>query len=145
MKALSVILSAGSDIDVTAAYEAAGKAHGNMTAAQAQIKAAAEMFPEVDMEIQVEYANKRLEATTAIFEATQLLLTLDTAGATAKIDIANAAEQEAAALASKIPAYPSEPIATYYINHTASLSKEYEEAREKAANADAFLRNYLGV
>ena len=145
MKEIARTLSAGSDIDVTAAHEAAAKAHSNMTAAQAQLQAAAELFHEADMESQLAYANMRLKATKDVYEATQYLQALDVERASVKIADANAAEQEAAALALKIPAYPSEPIATYYINRTASLTAEYEEAREKAANADAFLRNYLGT
>ncbi|MCL1797231.1 MAG: hypothetical protein FWG24_02795 [Eggerthellaceae bacterium] len=97
-----------------------------------------------DLELQINYVNKRVEAMQCAIASNDAILAQDRPTAEAQNAAYNKADDEAAQLARDLPNVPTEPIALAHQTNTENLRDTYADVRLKASMADAFLRDYLG-
>lgn len=109
-----------------------------------QVEGVAAAYPGIDVSVQQEYLQTRLEAQQHALASGEAMLNEDTAVATSENEACNKAETQAAQLAESLPSDPADPAVKAYAAVTDEPAKAYEEARSQAAAADAFLRDYLG-
>lgn len=97
----------------------------------------------VDLSAYLSYLDKRIEALGYAVASNDALLARDTATAVEQNDAYNAADKEAAAIASTLPANPGQPVLDALEERLADPIETYEAARGQASTSDAFLRDYF--
>ena len=101
-------------------------------------------YPAANWTTMLEYVQLRMTASTAAADGNQALLDGEKQRADANTANANAAEDQAAALAQDFAEDPTQPIMDAYQAQQRDHLATYEEARTRAAHADAALRAYEG-
>ncbi|MDR1183250.1 MAG: hypothetical protein LBK67_00455 [Coriobacteriales bacterium] len=121
------------------------QAFDKLTLAEEMLATTVTTFPTVDVQLLSDY----LEAKKA---SAELALASDNAFLEGDYDTANirneefiAQDAEAVRLAAAIPSDPLSMVVTAYEKAVGQLREEYKEVRSNAADADAYLRAYLGV
>ena len=105
---------------------------------------AATGFPEVDFGPYLEYCDEKYAALQISKRADQAYLAGRLAEANTLSEQYNAAEKALAVKAASLPASPAELIAAAYERHAAEATEDYFDARAKATEADARLREAAG-
>ena len=106
---------------------------------------ASALYPKADFSAYTSYLDKRVEAQGYAIASNDALASKDTATATDQNDRYNRADEEAAALAEKLPDDPIEVLSTLFENDAQEDRAAYGEAQVAARAADAFISDYLGA
>lgn len=131
--------------NVNQALSLNAQALADLTSAKDKLGDASDAFPEVDFTTLVGYADAKTTALGYATAADQAYLAGDTATSDAQIALYDTADQQAVQYAAKLPSDPAQIILGAYDKATATLRKTYVEARQQASDADAAVRNYLGI
>lgn len=99
---------------------------------------------EADFSVLESYIAKRQESITYAIASDEAIYLQDKATAEQNNELYNTADAEAASIAAKLPKDASDPISDAYEAATQQTRETYLSARSRAAQADAFIRDYLG-
>lgn len=105
---------------------------------------AQDAYPGLDIQGYIDYADKRLSAQKAALSSDQAYLDRNKEALEEENERYNALEAEAAALAQDLTEDPQVIVAEKYRVAIEKNKESYEAERQKAGNADTFLRDYLG-
>ncbi len=130
--------------NVQASMEKSNDALALLNSAADHIVAAQNAYPNLDLGSYLAYVNKRIESQQAALSSDQAYLDRDKKLLEQENERYNALESEAADLAKELDGDPAATVEALYRDALAEPVERYEDARLKAANADAFLRDYLG-
>jgi hypothetical protein len=132
---------------VTASKELTNQAIAKLNESKGLFEEAQEAFPEAGLGPFVEYIDARI----ALLQQSVTIDETWLAGGDDNIEKANellvayaAEEEKVSALAEELPSSETEPIAAAYAEMTEGAEERYFEARERAIEADARLRELLG-
>lgn len=121
-------------------------------AAQAAFNDAADLigraqaaYPGLDLAPFSAYLEKRAQAQVAALAADQAYLDRDKKALKKQNARYNKLEEQAATLAQDLGGNPTEAVVQLYSGSIGAEKQAYEAERQKAGNADAFLRDYLGT
>lgn len=129
---------------VTKSSELTDKARENIVKAKELFSEAATGFPEVDLEGYVEYCDAKLDALEISKQADEAWLAGKPAEANTLGEKYNEAEKELVERAKELPSSPAEAIAEAYEELAGEATEAYFEARTRATEADAYLREVAG-
>jgi hypothetical protein len=102
-------------------------------------------FPDADLTIFKEYLNAKMTSVQLALESDEAFLAGDYETASIKNEEFVIKDAEAVEHAASIPSDLLDPIVSVYEELTKQLRDNYKAVRSQAADADAFLRAYLGV
>jgi len=131
--------------NVSQALNLNNQALADLTDAKARITEASQAFPDADFSTLQSYIDSKMKALGYASAADQAFLDGDTATVDAQTALYTAEDANAVAFAQKLPTDPSQIILGAYDKVTAAPRKSYVEARQQAADAEAAVRNYLGI
>ncbi len=103
------------------------------------------LYPKADFSAYTSYLDKRIEAQGYAIASNDALASKDTATATEQNDWYNRADEEAAALAEKLPDDPIAVVSDLFESDAEDDRASYGEAQVAARAADAFISDYLGA
>jgi hypothetical protein len=129
---------------VTRSAELTRESNGKVTEAKALFSEAATGFPEADLSMYIEYCDAKLAALLISKEADEAFLGNRPAEANTLSNRFNEAEKELAEKARELPDSPAEPIAAAYEALAGGATDAYFQARARATEADARLREADG-
>ena len=112
--------------------------------ASAKLDEASGLYPEADFSVLREYIAKRIEQNGFAVQSDQAIYVQDKATAESFNEEYNRADTEAVDLASRLPEKPAQPILDAFQENVEEERALYFEARQRAAESDAFIREYLG-
>lgn len=112
--------------------------------ASAKLDEASGLYPEADFSVLREYIAKRIEQNGFAVQSDQAIYVQDKATAESFNEEYNRADTEAVDLASRLPEKPAQPILDAFQEDVEEERALYFEARQRAAESDAFIREYLG-
>lgn len=141
----SQMIGEGGTDAINASKEKTQQALDGFSNAQQALTDFANANPDIQVDDQLSYVSKRIEAMEHALASDEALLQRDVALAQSENDAYNAADQEAASLAAALPSDPEQPVLDDFQKRIESLVEAYENARGQASSADAFLRDYLGA
>lgn len=130
--------------NVQASKDKTNEALAALEQARAELTAAQNVLPAVDVSAYSTYIDKRAEAFGYAIASDDAFLARNKEEAVAQNDAYNKADAEAAELAKDLPDVPSAIAQSAYEAEVEELSKTYATARSQAATADAFILDYLG-
>jgi hypothetical protein len=145
MRSAVEVVDEGGNGAVSEAVEYNRAAQEKILAAQAALATASELFPEVDFSSLTDYLTAKKDSVALAIASDEAVLENDFDAANSINDDFVAKDGEAVALAGMIPEDPMSLIVSAYDASTETLKTSYREARDRATDADAFLRAYLGV
>jgi hypothetical protein len=145
MRSAVEVVNEGGNGAVSEAVEFNRAAQDKIIQAEAAIAAASQLFPEVDFSTITNYLTAKKESVALAIASDEALLDDDVDYANSLNDEFVAKDGEAVELAGLIPEDPTSLIVSAYDTATRDLKAAYREARDRAADADAFLRAYVGV
>jgi len=125
---------------VTKSGELTREAETKVREAKDLFSQATTAFPEADLSAYIEYCDAKLASLDLSKQADQAFLAGQPAQANTLSDRFNAAERELAAKAAELPASPAVPIAAAYEELAQEATELYFQARARATEADARLR-----
>lgn len=129
---------------VTRSAELTRQSNGKATEAKALFSEAATGFPEADLSMYIEYTEAKLAALAISKQADEAFLGNRLAEANKLGDRFNVAEKALAEKAKELPDTPAEPIAAAYQKLAGAATESYFQARARATEADARLREADG-
>jgi len=129
---------------VTRSAELTRESNDKVTQASDLFSQAATGFPEADLSMYVEYAEQKAAALAISMQADEAFLANRPAEANTLGDRFNEAEKELAEKARELPDSPAEPIAAAYEDLAGTATESYFQARARATEADARLREADG-
>ncbi|ANE23357.1 hypothetical protein AAY81_09930 [Denitrobacterium detoxificans] len=129
--------------NVTASMALSKEAIDYYQQALLSISAASKLVPSANLQAYLNYANTALSAEQEAVESDEAILLQDKSTAENHNDSANTYTNAASRIAETFPSSPSQPIIDAYNQDTQQLWSDYEQARSTAAQADAYLRDYL--
>lgn len=129
---------------VTRSAELTRQSNAKVTEAKALFSEAATAFPEADLSMYIVYTDAKLAALLISKQADEAFLGGRPAEANTLGEKFNDAEKALAEQASELPASPAVPIATAYEELAAGPTEAYFQARARATEADARLREAGG-
>jgi hypothetical protein len=154
----SLIVEADTDMRAAAGVVAGGDASAvaisrdynvgaldKLGSAREALVAATEALSEVDLGVLLNYLDAKVVSAEIALASDEAFLAGDYDLAYAKNDEFIAKDAEVVALAEQIPAEPLNLVVTAYEAATKQPREEYQTARSQAADADVYLRAYLGV
>lgn len=103
------------------------------------------LYPKADFSAYTSYLNKRIEAQGYAIASNDALASKDTATAVEQNDLYTRADEEATALAEKLPEDPIAALSDLFETDTQDDRDAYGEAQVAARAADAFISDYLGT
>lgn len=112
--------------------------------ASAKLDEVSGLYPEADFSVLREYIAKRIEQNGFAVQSDQAIYVQDKATAESFNEEYNRADTEAVDLASRLPEKPAQPILDAFQEDVEEERALYFEARQRAAESDAFIREYLG-
>lgn len=112
--------------------------------ASAKLDEASGLYPGADFSVLKEYIAKRIEQNGFAVQSDQAIYIQDKATAESFNEEYNRADAEAVDLASRLPKKPAQPILDAFQKNVEEERSLYFEARQRAAESDAFIREYLG-
>ncbi|MDR2671809.1 MAG: hypothetical protein LBC35_00610 [Coriobacteriales bacterium] len=145
MRVAAELSKAGGYYDVMAAVDANTGVLELLTQANDLMLQAIDAFPEVDFEVINTYLALKMDSVRLAIESDQALLDADLETAYAKNVEFSQKDAAVVAAASRIPAESLSLITTAYDKVTAESKQLYDSARGNAADADVFVREYVGV
>lgn len=128
---------------ITRSTELSNEASSLFSDVRTTMEALAQEDAEVDLNAQIAYLDKRIEALGYAVASNDALLAHDTAAAVEQNDAYNAADKEATSLAAALPIDPGQPVLDVLEARLADPIEAYEAARGQASTSDAFLRDYF--
>ncbi len=131
--------------NIAASSEKANEAIDLFSKALDSFTSASLLYPKADFSAYTSYLNKRIEAQGYAIASNDALASKDTATATEQNDWYNRAEEEATALAEKLPEDPIAVLSDLFERDTEDDRSAYDEAQIAARAADAFISDYLGA
>lgn len=131
--------------NMTQALSLNSQALEQLTSARGKLDDAANAFPEADFTLLYDYIDAKAAAIGYAQAAEQAYLDGDTAKVEEQTALYDTADATAVQAAAALPSNPDQLILNAYDQLTASPRKAYVEARQQASEADAVLRNYLGI
>lgn len=134
-----------SEETVTASLGKTREALDDLITAAASFQSAEADYPGLDLSPYLTYVNKRVESQQAAEAADLAYLDRNKEELAAQNDRYNALEVEAADLAKQLEGDPELIVADRFYAAVAVDAETYDAERLKAGNADAFLRDYLGM
>lgn len=117
----------------------------DLSSAKEKLGDVSDAFSEVDLTSLEGYVDAKTTALGYAAAADRAYLSGDTSTSAAQIALYDTADQQAVGYAAKLPSDPAQIILGAYDKATAPLRKTYVEARQQASDADAAVRNYLGI
>lgn len=145
LRATTELAGSGNYLDIQEAIARNGVVLVNLQQAHALLTQASETFPEADYTVIFEYLTLKTESVQLAIEADQALFDGD-------VDLYNTKNAEfgskdAAVVeaAGRISATPLTLITDAYEKSTADIRALYDSARANAAEADGYIREYVGV
>ena len=99
--------------------------------------------PDLNLEAQEEYVKTRAKSLAFAIETSDALLQGNKTLAAAKNDQYNAADKEAAEIASTLPLSAAKTVDDAFEKEMASCLEKYDAARQKVITADSHVREYL--
>ncbi|MDR1422593.1 MAG: hypothetical protein LBI64_07005, partial [Coriobacteriales bacterium] len=120
-------------------------ADDKLTQAQEAIARASELLPEADFSSIVNYLTAKRESVALAIASDEALLADDIAGANRLNDEFVSKDAQVVELATLIPEEPISLIVNAYDEATSEVRTAYHTARDLAADADAFLRAFVGT
>lgn len=102
------------------------------------------LYPEADFSVLRDYIAKRIEQNGFAVQSDQAIYVQDKATAESFNKEYNRADAEAVDLVSRLPEKPAQPILDAFRENVEEERSLYFEARQRAAESDAFIREYLG-
>lgn len=131
--------------NVRASMEKTAEAQSGFSQAKQSIEEVAELYEGVDVQPFIDYVGLRLEAQSWALVSDQAVLDRDKQAAAEANDAYNAVDARAAELMTQQPDEPADLVARAYESASEGYFSSYEAERTRAADADAFLRDYLGT
>jgi hypothetical protein len=116
-----------------------------LTQVQEKFDQAVVAFPGLNLTVLTNYLVVKQASAELALASDDALLNGDRAEANAKNDEFIAKDAEAVELAALMPSSPMSLLVAIYDETTQQLREDYTALRTQAADADAFLRDYLGV
>lgn len=141
----SALMKTMSKTTVRESMDKTNAAMASFYEAQSLLGKATDSYPGLDLSPFEKYLSKRLEAQSVALEADQAYLDRDKTALKKKNNSYNQLEEESAELAQKLEKNPEELVVEKYRAAVEDKKKAYDADRLKAANADTFLRDYLGT
>lgn len=141
----SALMKTMSKTTVRESMDKTNAAMASFYEAQSLLGKATDSYPGLDLSPFEKYLSKRLEAQSVALEADQAYLDRDKTALKKKNNSYNQLEEESAELAQKLEKNPEELVVEKYRAAVEDKKKAYDAERLKAANADTFLRDYLGT
>jgi hypothetical protein len=121
------------------------QAFDKLVLADEALVAAGELFPAADIGTLRAYLNAKRESVELALASDDALLVGEYYLASTKNEEFIAKDAEAVGLAANIPSDPLSLIFAAYEEATSQLREDYKITRSQAADADVYLRTYLGV
>lgn len=129
---------------LTESINLSSEAQNLFSSALSQIQNAQFIAPQADLAAASEYVSLRIDALSYAIASNEALIAFNKEEATAQNDAYNELDARAVELAESLPDDPSAPIREVYEENVREAQNDYADARDTAATADAFLRDYLG-
>jgi hypothetical protein len=142
--AVEAVIVGGSDA-VSQSFDYNQAAVEKLTQAEEKLASASATFTGVDLKALTDYLVVKKASAELALASDQAFLDGYVGEANALNDEFIAKDAEAVELAAKLPPDPMTPLRTAYDEAVKQLREDYTEVRSRAADADAFLRAYLGV
>lgn len=139
----ALLVTDTTDENVEASKELTESALEELSLAREQLELAENSF-DIDLSAYFSYIDKREEALNCAIASDDALLEDDSEEAQAQNDAYNEADEEAASLAEALPEDPSAYVEEVYEDLVEESEEDYDDARSRAATADAFISDYLG-
>ncbi|MCR5846038.1 MAG: hypothetical protein K6G78_05650 [bacterium] len=121
------------------------KAQSKLKSASEALSKAKQCYPSADFSVLENYLDHKTKAASYAMATDEAIQKADTTEAKKQNKLFEAEEAKAAEAASKLPKNILQPILDAFENNTLNLRAQYNEARQRAAEADVVLRDYLGV
>ena len=131
--------------NVRASIEMTNEAQSGFSQARQSIAKVPTLYEGVDVQVFLDYIDLRLEAQEWALASDQAVLYRDKETAASANNAYNEVDAQAAELIKQQDAEPAELVEHLYEEKSAPLFSSYEAERARAADADAFLRDYLGT
>lgn len=144
MKQAVSLVADTTEENVAASQESTDEAATLLVRAQERLEDALRECPSADFSALSAYIAKRIEQNGFASSSNQAICVQDKATAESWNDRYNQADAEAVRLAAALPAKPAQPILDALDAQTAETRALYADARKRAAESDAFIRDYLG-
>lgn len=135
----------GSPEQIQEALDLNRAASEKLDQAQTKLTEAQTAFPQTDFTTISTYIALKKESIDLALAADEALLRGDIAETQTLNESFTKKDEEAVAQAAKIPQEPASLITTAYDTVTAEAHERYQQARSAAAEADAFIREYVGI
>ena len=110
-----------------------------------QLKVLQADYQTADVSPLIEYVEKRMDAMDLAVQSDEALTAKNKDEAIARNDAYNAAEEEAATMASALPSDPKQLVKDAYFATWAEVIRSYAGQRAAAGTSDAVIRDYLGA
>ena len=137
--------SASSDADVKTARKTTQEAHDSMKESLARLEEIRSTAGDLDLNVHISYLSKRIEALEHALATSDALLEGDRDKAYYENDLYNAGDRESVELAQLIPKDVDETVNESFEKNVQPHKDDYEKARERAIEADSYIRQYLGT
>lgn len=124
--------------------EKSEQAIGLLVKASSRVDDAVYLYPSADFSVLKEYIAKRTEQNDFAIQSDEAIYIQDKATAESFNEKYNQADVGAVELASRLSEKPVQPILDAFQQNIAETRGAYFEARQQAAESDAFIRDYLG-
>ncbi|MBR2522233.1 MAG: hypothetical protein IKE61_03815, partial [Coriobacteriales bacterium] len=121
------------------------KAQSKLKSASESLAKAKQFYPSADFSVLESFLDHKTKAAAYALATDEAIQKANTAEAKKQNKLFEAEEEKAADAASKLPKNILQPILDAFENNTLNLRAQYNEARQRAAEADVVLRDYLGV
>ena len=135
---------ANTDENIQAAKDATDEALEDFETALYDFKYLENSLPGLDLTAQKAYAEKKIEALGYASATSQALIESNREAAMENNDAYNRADVEAAQIAETLPMSLEPMVRELYRAELERLGDSYDEARTRAIEADAVIRDYLG-
>ena len=134
---------AATEDDTKKAREETQQALDKMGKALEELQALSKKNPDLDLTVQEKYVETRIKSLRYAVETGDALLQGNKELAAEKNDQYNAADKEAAEIASTLPLSAAKTIDDAFEAEMASCLEKYDAARQKVISADSHVREYL--
>lgn len=144
MKRAASLVADTTTENIDASQESTDEAAALLSQAQGRLDDALRECPSADFSALSAYIAKRIEQNEYASSSNRAIRVQDKATAESWNDRYNRADAEAIELAAALPAKPAQPVLDALDAQTAETRSLYADARKRAAESDAFIRDYLG-
>jgi hypothetical protein len=145
MRSAADVMARGEESAVTESHDYNQGALDKLAKARDALTAAAGLFPEMDLQVLREYLETKAASAELALASDEAFLAGDYDIAYAKNEEFVAKDAEVVKIAAGIPADPLNIVVEAYESATVQLREDYKTARSQAADADVYIRAYLGV